>query len=662
MSDQTQYKGSFTKFNETIQYGTGVIPTSANILIRGHRTANATAANFLPLVPSNPNLTTPQMFKEMPVPQFQSGKAFVRWAQSMGFAVGYGITQSLFTPTPNTVTVNPDTSVTMSWSSPFPGFSSLINGATVTQVNGGNTATATIGNVSANSTSLLLINVTGTFTTTASCTATYVQPNTSQVLNPQTTDEIVLAGYRTFEAINNKQYTSSINTITPQVYLAWQPPVRTTDNGYLPESTALSIVAPTSAVVLPNGNTALYWTTVPANFGYVPSWQLGATTATMGALTGTIVGYLAGLVSGGIGLEISATGSTESKIFTDETGNNVLVDETGNDELISEGGAIVLGAVTIALDGTYDMYQNLLQPINFTNSLYEMTNAAAVQNPLQQTFWNFLNTGNAGFVGTKGQLYVFGVVSNISTPNNYNAVLTLPIFDGTTAAGARNILASYNYYAPQLNDLPYSAIEESCDWMAMCACQYAPYYTLNSELRTITLPVSSNSNTYVQCNVQGGLSEAILSQGWSVSGVNDNIKLFVYACVTALLYQSGSNLIDYEFYPFTIWQREYYFKTQINVLVNRLQKIYKRQTPKALTALVVGAQNIALSMAGTNPVTGNMAYVNQEMLANYSATTNPALPTNVILATDIAFTPDWVSSTINVNIDSFLNVVAITNG
>lgn len=653
MANLTQTKSGYTQFNEYINYATAPLIENINILLRGHRLKGADG-ELAPLQPNNVLLgAAPNMFQEYRLPNFANGDSFVTWASQMGFSVKKGITKTLVIPAPATVTANPDTSVTLTWTAQFTGYTNLVTGASLLQAT--SNATGIISSISNETASITIIGVTGTFNTTNKITVTYIQQNTGNVLDPSGTDEIVLGGYRLFEAINTKLLTQSLNTITPNVYMAWQPPVMTTDSGYYPETTPIVLGEADSFATLPNGHTAIYFNTVPDNFGFVPSWEMGNTTITDETNTGTVLGYLPGAVSGGIGIEVKNWLPTEDFLNT-ESDDDILTED--GDEIVVDLGE----DITVVLDGTYNMYDNLLIHVNYTNSMYEMVTAGDVSASISQPFFSFIANNNAGYVGADTQVWIFGVVANITTLPTYNACATLPLFQGTQSAPAQYILPTYNYYDQMINDLPYTAYQEACDWMGMAAIQASPYYTLNGEFRTATLPTSSNAKSYIPCG-PGKLSDVILNRGWTVTQTNGSGIKTIYNAVTSLVYQQGTSTIDYEFYPLTIWQRENYFKYQINALVARLKAIYKRATKTAMSELVIGAKQIATTMASDDPINGNMLTVTADMLSRFKAVVGAGTDTQTVtLYTEVSFTPDWNSTVINVTMDSYLNVVEITNG
>lgn len=540
-----------------------VASTSKNVLLVGHRQIN-TGGNYLPLVPAQgyPRLTA---YQEYYIPGQSTVQAYLSYMKNLGFALAYGESNTLSFPAPTSATVSGST-VTLVWSSAPLGYELLVGAniaTTLTQAT--SAATGTVQSVSSTSYSIVLGNITGTFNTTNVITVSTIN-NNLLAPDPSRTDEIVMMVYRYAQA-QVLNIPSPIATSAPNLYIAYLNEadnglgtgIPYVDVGFGPVDDDIPVVDPASVAVLANGNTALYFTTIPTNFGLIPSAPLGSTTVTQAtsAATGVIVGYINGLVPGGIGLEL-----------TDVTG-------TFN----------ATNTLTVVLDVTQTVFELLTTQINYVASPYPVTQQSDITNPTFAPFYEFLTFGNANTSVNNGQFYVFGVVGNTTTLAT--EVDTLPVFDPGTF-GAQYIIGAYTSYQKSLGDSSFHAAEIASFEAGLMALNDIPFNPMN-KLAT-PLPVQSNIGTALKPTD----AEAVLDLGWTPYVLNPRtLELQVVRNVTGLLYYPGSSSPDYTDFPVTNNQIIGLWKQSVFTLLEQPQYTNVRKSPLVKGSALKSLQGLA---------------------------------------------------------------------
>lgn len=311
------------KININLQSAIGIPSTDANILLIGHR--NGVISGKVPSYPQlRPKSGYPQLtaYRSYDLPSFSSGDTAISYMKALGFTANYGLSNSLLFPAPCEVITPPSnslssnellankaklkkqllqdgaTTTTLQWDVAPTGFDLLVGSSkeiNITQINGANTATATVQTVNSNPYQLVLTNVQGTFTTTAQIAVSYINTD-ANVPDPARTDEICMMVYSAVNSINTK-FPQTINIITPTISICFLNPM---DTGFNPSSTPIqylnsdgSNVVLSAVQALPNGNTGIYFATTPANFGVTPLIALGSTVVSKDSSnSGTLVQVL----------------------------------------------------------------------------------------------------------------------------------------------------------------------------------------------------------------------------------------------------------------------------------------------------------------------------------------------------------------------------------
>lgn len=595
--------------------------TDKNVLLIGHRNISVNG-DYKPLVPAQnyPALTAYETYF---IPAQSTVNGYLNYMQNLGFALEWGESNTLNFSAPSTVTVNSDSSVTLTWSSAQIGYDLLV-GANIatTLVQSTSNATGTVSSVSTTSYAITLKNVTGTFNTSNTISVSTIN-NNLQVPDPTRTDEIVMMVYRYAQA-QVLTISSPIVTSAPNLYIAYLNDAfagtvdEVSDTGFAPNSDEIEIVAPNSVVSLSNGNVALYFTTIPDNFGLVPRSELGNSTITQtqdeDSATGTIIGYLPGLVANGIGLEIDVTEGTFNATDT----------------------------LTMELDTTQDIFSLLTYPINYVVSPYAVTSSGDLTNPNYAPFFNFLVTGNAASSVNNQQYYAFGVVANISTPSTQAS--GLPVFD-PSSFGAQNIVGAYAPYFPTLGDISFSVAELASFEAGLIARNDIPFNPMN-KLAT-PMPVSSNTKTALKPSDAG----TVLNIGWTPYVLNPTTnQLQVVRNVTGLLYYPGTSSPDYNDFPVTnqqiigLWKKSVYTVLAQPQFTNvRKSNVVKGLALKALQGLATQFEDLGMLLF-TNTL-------NQQ----FTITDNATDPNAYDVYTPICVSPELNEFNVDTAVISYLN-------
>ncbi len=425
--------------------------------------------------------------------------------------------------------------------------------------------------------------------------------------------------------LKNQVYSTSlpgtINTSSSQLYISFLNYASTIgtpieDTGYSPNSASIAITAPTSVATLSNGNTALYWTTVPLDFGLVPNKALGSSTITQTTsdAVGTIVGYLSGLVSGGIGLELS----------------NVT------------GGVFVASdALTLDLDETQDIFTLLTHPINYIATPYDINAGNLLTNSSYAPFTSFLVYGNASTSVNNQQYYALGFVANTSIPQG--SLSTLPPFD-PSSYGARNIVGGYAPSFPALGDVTLSSAEVAAYHCGLMAFNDIPFNPIN-KINT-PLPISSNVGSLLKSTQAG----AVLNLGWTPFVYEPTSKqLQIVRNVTGLLYIPSTMVPDTENFPVTNQQIIGLWKQSVYEFLSQSQFTNVRKSSVVKGQALRGIQGISTQFEQTGMFTDTAVYNKQ-----FTITDDITDPSAYDVYTPIVIEPELNAFNVTANVQSYL--------
>ncbi len=634
------------KININLQGAIGIPNTDANILLIGHRNGviNGTAPSYYQLTPKSnyPLLTAYQSYD---LPSFSSGDAAISYMQSLGFTANYGLSNSLTFPAPTQVIIPPtnepilkakykklssqndSTATTLQWDAAPIGFNLLVGSSkviTIAQINGANTATATVQTATTNPCQLVLSNVQGTFTTTAQINISYIDDSIN-IPDPARTDEICLMVYNAVNSINTN-FPQTVNTITPTVSISFLNPM---DTGFNPNSAPIQYLnsddsnATISAVqTLPNGNTGIYFATQPANFGVTPVTALGNTLINKDATDfGTLVQILPGITSSGVGIELQNI-----------TGSFAIGD-----------------SVNITLDATKDVFSLLTTAKQYPVSPYAVNTQADISSPTSKfvPFFNYLAKANAPTSVNNGSFFAIGVVSNISIPKQQ--ANTLPVFDPSTF-GAEYITGAYYPYIAKLGDYPLSAAMVSSSYAGIIACNDIPFNPVNNVL--LQLPVAADLTTVL--NDLSSITMAI-NLGWTPIGVNAKLQAYIVRAVTGLLYLPGTEVPDTEYFPVSDWQIIGLWKKSVFQALSQAAFTNKRKSIQLKDNIINALQPLALTFE-----TQGMFYNMAKLVGEFQIFDDIQDPAKYDVTTPVCVTPEFNAIEVTVNVVSYLSQTTTT--
>lgn len=412
-------KVPYRKVNVNTIGSIGIPSADSNILLIGHRqgVVTGTSPNYPQLQPQAgyAQLTA---YRAFALPSFSNGDMALDYMESLGFTVNRGLSSSVTFPAPSSVSAEEPTNkfkkgfdkvtattATLTWSSVPTNFN-LILGAnqqiSVTQISAGvQVASGNLVSASQSPCQIVLGNVTGTFSSTGQIIVSIINNNLN-IPDPARTDEICMMVYRAFNNIN-VEFPEPVNVITPTVWISYLNP---NDTGFSPNSAAISYLnsdgtscALNSVATLPDGNTALYFSSIPANFGITPLSTLGNTIISNGTASANLVGILPGLTNGGIGLEV----------------NNVSGTFAAKDN------------ITIQLDSSQTPFSLLTTPIQYPCSCYPINTQSDISSSNSKfvPFFNYLSTSNSPMAVNQKAYFAIGIVANINIPKQQAS--TLPV-------------------------------------------------------------------------------------------------------------------------------------------------------------------------------------------------------------------------------------------
>lgn len=608
--------------------GAAIIAASTkNDLIIGHRGSDANG-NYLPLAPAAnyPSLTA---YRAYNIPAQSSVSAYLSYMKSLGFIINYGESNSLTFQPPTSVSGT--STITLTWTTAPYGFN-LITGTniltTMTQNTSAATATVFSASVISGIYTVVLNNVTGTFNTTNTISVNTINNNIAAP-DPTRTDEIVMQVYRYAQGLFTTVSTQ-INQTTPALYIAYLnnatngggTGVAVTDVGFAPVSDTIPLIAPTTVQTLPNGDIALYFATVPENFGLVPNGTLGASTITQTTsnATGTIVGYLNGLTSTGIGVELKNV-----------TGTFVTAD-----------------TLSMTLDPTVNIFSLLNIPINYVCSPYKIVTNSDLTNTNYAPFFSFLGTGNAATSVNNNQFYTFGYVGNVTTSNN--AINTLPVFDPASLYQATAIVGNYTSYQPSLGDISFSAAEIAAYGMGLSSTNDVPYNPMKNIVTP--LPVQTDLTTVLKPSD----SEAVLDRGWCpyvYDVTTGQFKIIRY--ITGLLYYPGTQVPDNNDYPLSNNQIIGLWKQSVFQFLAGSQFTNVRKSNLIKAQALAGLQTLATQFESAGMFTQTAIYNPQ-----FTITDNTINPEAYDVYTPIVVAPELNVFNVNVDVKAYLLTFTVT--
>ena len=183
-----------------------------NLLFIGH--INETTAPVPVPGYVGPSITLCEPFQ---LPAIQDPNLMMSFLAGLGLNVVFGVTQTVSLPAPTTVTVNADTSVTLTWATRPANYGNLPATGTGTVTQTTSAATGTYGGIVSSSYSIVVTDVTGTYDTTHAVTVTLTNPNAS-IIDSTQSDEIVCMVYNSLVESLAQNTTAAIPT--PTIYIS----------------------------------------------------------------------------------------------------------------------------------------------------------------------------------------------------------------------------------------------------------------------------------------------------------------------------------------------------------------------------------------------------------------------------------------------------------
>lgn len=606
-------------------------------------------------MPSYPQLQPkfgyPQLtaYRSHDLPSFSNGDTAISYMQSLGFTANYGLSNTLTFPAPTQI-ISPQSeliknkfkkqvissvTITLQWDVIPLGFDLLLGTGKeihVVQTNDSNKTNAIVQSVNQNPCQLVLTNVQGTFTTTAQIIVNYVDSN-ANVPDPARTDEICMMVYSAVNSINTN-FPQTISKIIPTISICFLNPV---DTGFNPNSATVQYLNSdgTQSVLgsvqkLSNGNTGIYFTTTPSNFGITPLTELGNTQISKDSsgstsVSGTLVQVLPGITSGGIGIELK-----------DVIGTFAIGD-----------------AINIALDSTQDVFSLLVSAKQYPVSPYEVKNQADISSPTSKfvPLFNYLAKANAPTSVNDSSFFAMGVVSNISIPKQQAS--SLPVFDtpgSGTPVGAQYITGGYYPYMVKLGDYPLSPAIVASSYAGIIACNDIPFNPVNNIL--LKLPVVADLTSVL--NDLSSITIAI-NLGWTPIAVNSKLQAYIVRGVTGLLYLPGTETPDTEYFPVTDWQIIGLWKKAVFQVLNQPQFTNKRKSTQLTDNIANALQPLALNFQKEY-----MFYNMAKLVSEFAVIDDSQDPAKYKIVTPVCVTPEFNAIDVTINVVSYLSQVTTT--
>lgn len=541
----------------------GAIPSlQSTIACVGHRTA--IGGSLTPLVPQ-PGYPTLQYFFPFSLPTFSSGNEALSYMKNLGFTVNYGLSGNLIFPAPDLVTINANSTVTLSYSSVPANYNLLSQtGFTATLTQTTSTAAglfkSAVNNLTFSSTlyaaNIIVSMVSGTFLTTSADIITIAYINNNLGLpDPNRTEEICMQVYYIYKAMNEITGGSQYNFIKPSVFLSVLTD-RETSGSFSPNPASLTLGIPTATAVQTDGSVYIGYAAVPANGVYVPLQQLGTTTISQltSLATATLLGVLPAQTIVGCAFVIHV--NNNSPAFDTTHASSMILDATQN--------------VFVLMDNL--SFSCIVNPYNVA------TNADITTN--QSTFFDYIASVNQPAEVEKGHFGVFGVFAN--TTIYATQMLTLPTAVNSVLP-AQWHFPIYYPYQPLVGEYPQSSAVIAASGASFASCNSAPF----NPQTLVTMPgilSSANTQNRVVYGTSGATaSEIALDLGWTPLCVSAAGTVFPARLITGQTTLPNTNVVDEEFFPISTWQIVQSFQQQLYValLISGVKQL--RQSPKVLS-------------------------------------------------------------------------------
>lgn len=280
-------------------------------------------------------IKTPMAGQEMPSPYipfklsaYRNGASALSELAKKGFEFVLGTQFTTTVDAPDTVTTDNVTGIVyLTWNSVTTGLENLETTTptgSVTQLV--SLAAATIKNVVVTDTTtvmaVVMVNASPDFDTTndveVDVTLSFPFPDPAQ------SDQVCVFAFWYYQ----KYASSPAYTTSPDLWISTL--IDGINTSISPQSTAISLVAPTTATTLADGSVNLTYTLTAANLGLLPTQYFGASTVTQGAESGTYNGYV---ISGNT-VTINVTNPTDD--FDNTTAVSIQLD-------IARNGGTLLG-------------------------------------------------------------------------------------------------------------------------------------------------------------------------------------------------------------------------------------------------------------------------------------------------------------------------------
>jgi hypothetical protein len=470
-------------------------------LVFASRTLNSNNQLISPLS----NNTPTSLFVPFELPAFTTGTQALAYLKQLGFqyTLGTGFDTS-FIP-PDTVEINSVSGLTtLIWNDPLMGIQFLVGQNPVgTAVQNTSTANGSIidAYIASNQSFLVISPTTGSadFDTTNDIVITANLTNDKP--DPTSSDEICVFAY----AFYNQYGKSPIFNTSPNLWCSVY--VKGHVNSITATNTATPLVAPTSAVVQPDGSVNLTYPIIADQLGLLPSVYLGNSTITQDTSTakGVLNGYTLTSTTCVINV-IDVVGT-----FDDTNICSVVLDNT-------QTGFNYLGENQISTYGLCYQISNLTTLTGTHSDFY--SNIVALQAPSASETNKFNVQGYYSYVAPSINAIPLNA---LTTPNNTyfvaNAKLDVPTAVQYPANNAMVVAVS------MFDDLNN---------------EY-PYYGTNGKNYTVNLTASANKASYPN---NASLNQ-LTNQGWKAFGVNGADQVYIYRNVCTL--QNVNGIVDNSF-------------------------------------------------------------------------------------------------------------------
>lgn len=597
----------------------GALPSiQATIACVGHRSLIGGATQLSPLTPA-PGYPQLQYFQPFPLPTFGSGNEALSYMKNLGFTVNYGLSGSLLFPAPTSVTVNSNSTVTLTYSAQPLNYNLLLQrGITATITQNTSSAAGTFLSASTSNFSITLGSVSGTFVTTSADTIviSYIN-NTLGLPDPNRTEEICMQVFYMYQIMNEISGGAQYNFIKPSVFLSVLTD-RESGGDFGPNPANVSLGIPTATSVQTDGSVYIGYASAPTNAAYVPLSPLGSSALNQltSLATGIILGTLPAYTIAGCAFVIHVGPVTGTFDTTHTINLNLDASQT----------------VFVLMDNT--PFTCIVNPYNVATNTDITTN--------QAEFFNYLSTVNQPTEVEKGHFGVFGVFANTTIPAQ-SMGSSLP-----TDVNNDRYTPVYYPYVPNVGEYPQTAAMVSAAVASFFSCNSAPYNPQSSVIIPSLLSSSNTQNRVVLGLTGATCSEVALDLGWSPLCVNSAGQVFPARLVTGQTTLPNTNVEDVEFFPLTTWQIVTYFQQQLYVSLIAAGVKQLRQSPQVLTKVkgVVIAAMMNFQTLGM--------FENVPVLAKQVTVTQSNIPDTIIIQVPVTVIPELASANVQVGLISSL--------